>query len=104
MTDLIMPLKFSSGDMLKCQLVEQNICPDSFDDTELPTDVHLVKYSIGNKTFHDAVRAYTKVDIFDAYYDKLDGQGVIHSIVSGYGRIKPKLYGKIQSAKDSNDE
>ena len=37
------------------------------------------------------------VDIFDEYYDKLGKDNPIHSIESGYGRIKPKLYGKIQS-------
>lgn len=104
MSDLTMPLSFKAGELLKCQLVEQNICPDSFDDTNLPTDVHLVKYSIGNKTFHDAVRAYTKVDIFDVYYDKLNGDGTIHSIQSGFGRIKPKLYGKIKTATGAEDE
>ena len=48
----------------------------------------------------DAVRAYTKVDIFDEYYDKLGKDNPIHSIKSGYGRIKPKLYGKIKTEDD----
>ena len=104
MSELTMPLTFKSGELPKCQLVEQNVCPDSFDDKHLPTDTHLVKYSIGNKTFHDAVRAYTKVDIFDAYYDKLNGDGTIHSIQSGFGMIKPKLYGKIQTSDSADDE
>ncbi len=28
-------------------------------------------YVVGGKTLYDAVRAYTKVDIFDAYHDKV---------------------------------
>jgi len=92
------PLKFSRGDLIKCQLVEQNIAVDTFDDKELPSDVHLITYSMDNHKFVDAIRAYTMADIFDVYYDKLDGKGVIHSITSGHGRIKPKLYGKIKSS------
>ena len=93
-------IKFKSEDLKKCQLISQNICPDTFDDRELPTDMHIVHYSVGGDVYFDAIRAYTKVDIFDVYYDKLKDIGSIHSIKSGYGRIKPKLYGKIQT----NDE
>jgi hypothetical protein len=88
---------FSPADKIKIQIVKQEIIPDKFDDTELPTDLHIVTYTVGGDTYYDAVRAYTKVDIFDAYYDKLNGIGHIKSIRSGLGRIKPKLYGKIKS-------
>ena len=88
---------FTKEDLIKIQVVEQEITPDTFDDTQLPTDVHIVTYSVGGEKYFDAVRAYNKVDIFDAYYDKLRGIGTIHSIKSGYGRIKPKLYGKIKT-------
>ena len=84
----------------KIQVVEKSICPDTFDDTQLPTDVHIITFTKDGERQFDAVRAYTKVDIFDEYYDKLGKNNPIHSIESGYGRIKPKLYGKIQS----NDE
>lgn len=90
-------IEFTTQDKKKIQIVEQEICPDSFDDTQLPTDIHIITYVINGETFNDVVRAYTKVDIFDAYYDKLAGKGTITSIKSGYGRIKPKLYGKINS-------
>jgi hypothetical protein len=51
---------------------------------------------VAGETYYDAVRAYTKVDIFDAYYDKLKSIGTITDIRSGLGRIKPILYGKIK--------
>ena len=86
---------FTPAELNKIQLMEQEICPDTFDDKEMPTDLHIITYSVGGETYHDAVRAYTKVDIFDVYYDKLKDIGTIHSIKSGYGRIKPKLFGKI---------
>tara|TARA_B100000073_G_C23340076_1_gene414474 strand:+ start:62 stop:352 length:291 start_codon:yes stop_codon:yes gene_type:complete len=88
---------FTPKELTKIQLIAQEICPDTFDDKELPTDLHIITYSVGGEKFFDAVRAYTKVDIFDAYYDKLRGIGTIHSISSGHGRIKPKLYGKINT-------
>ena len=83
--------------LMKCQVMDQAIVPDKFDDTELPTDVHIIKYKVGDEIFFDVVRAYTMVDIFDPYYDNLKGRGEILSIKNGYGRIKPKLYGKIQN-------
>ena len=59
----------------------------------LPTDVHLVEYTVGGETYYDAPRAYKTVDIFDAYYDKLAPiGGKIVSIRNGYGNIKPKLW------------
>ena len=81
----------------KIQVVETSICPDTFDDSQLPTDVHIITYTKDGERQFDAVRAYTKVDIFDEYYDKLGKDNPIHSIKSGYGKIKPKLYGKIKS-------
>ena len=92
-------IEFTTADhkTSKIQVVDQAICPDTFDDSELPTDIHIVPYRVDNKVIHDVVRAYTKVDIFDMYYDKLRGKGEIIEIRSGFGRIKPKLYGKIKS-------
>ena len=81
----------------KIQVVETGICPDTFDDTELPTDVHIITFTKDGERQFDAVRAYSKADIFDEYYDKLGRDNPIHSIESGYGRIKPKLYGKIKT-------
>lgn len=81
----------------KIQIVELDICPDTFDDTQLPTDVHIVTFTKDGVRQFDAVRAYSMADIFDEYYDKLGKENPIHSIKSGYGRIKPKLYGKIVS-------
>ena len=82
---------------MKCQVMDQAICPDTFNDSELPTDVHIVTYKIGDEVIFDVVRAYTMTDIFDAYYDRIAGKGEILSIKNGYGKIKPKLYGKISN-------
>ena len=85
----------------KIQVIRQNIVPDCFDDKELPNDLHYVTYSVANKTFVDAVRGLTTVDIFDVYHDKLKdqfGDSCPHSIIrieNGHGLISPRRYGKI---------
>ena len=58
--------------------------------SELPTDTHLVRYVDGSGNNHcDAVRSYSKSDIFDAYYDS--GARVLE-IANGFGSVKPKLF------------
>jgi hypothetical protein len=89
-------IEFFANDKIKIQVVEQEIVPDTFDDSQLPTDIHIVTYTYDGKELFDVVRAYTMVDIFDAYFDKLVGKGEVKRIKSGYGKIKPKLYGKIK--------
>ena len=82
--------------MTKIQLVAEDVDVDNFDDAELPSDVHLVTFIQDGVTHIHAVRAYTKVDIFDVYYDRVIDNGTVQSIESGFGRIRPNLYGKIK--------
>ena len=94
-------LNFTSKELSKIQIHEQEINPDNFDDKGLPSDIHVVMYVVEGKTLYDAVRSYTKVDIFDTYYDKLKPlKGTVSAIRSGYGNVRPNLYGKIKT----NDE
>ena len=86
--------------MTKIQLVEEGITPDSFDDNKLPSDLHVICFTKDGKKQYDAVRAYTKTDIFDEYYDKLGKDNPIHSIKSGYGNVRPNLFGKIKPSND----
>ena len=86
--------------MTKIQLIAEAINIDEFDDKKLPSDTHLITFTKEGKQQVDAVRAYTMVDIFDAYYDKLGKENPIHSIKSGYGQIRPNLYGKIKSTDE----
>ena len=83
--------------MAKIQLVAEAINLEEFDDKKMPSDTHLITFTKEGKKQVDVVRAYTKVDIFDAYYDKLGKENPIHSIKSGYGQIRPNLYGKIKN-------
>ncbi len=94
-------LEFTSNEKNKIQILNQEVDPDNFDSKGLPSDTHIVMYVTGGKTLYDAVRAYTMVDIFDAYHDKLKPQnGSVLDIRSGYGNVRPNLYGKIKT----NDE
>jgi len=87
--------------MSKIQIFRTDIDVDNFDDKDMPSDVHLITFTKEGKKQVDAVRGYSKVDIFDEYFDELGRDNPIHSIKSGYGRIKPILYGKI--GKEKND-
>ncbi len=91
------PLEFTVKEKNKIQIVDQEINLKTFADSHLPSDCHIVSYIINGNLAYDVVRAYTMVDIFDAYYDKLKGIGELIKIQSGYGKIRPNLYGKIKS-------
>ena len=82
------------------QIVAQEVDIDKFDHKQLPSDVHVITYKISDTTYCDAVRAHTMVDIFDTYYDKLKDTGTIIKIKSGYGNIRPNLYGKIKNEEE----
>ena len=90
-------LEFTKEEKSHIQILEQELDLDKFDDKGLPTDVHIVTYEYDSVTKYDAVRAYTMVDIFDAYHDKVKGHGNVIKIASGYGNVRPNLYGKIKS-------
>ncbi len=69
--------------------------------SDLPSDLHLIEYVKDGEPQIDGVRAYSKVDIFNFYYDYLketSEQFEIKSIKSGYGRIKPRLFNSQQGA------
>ena len=62
---------------------------------ELPSDLHLIEYKVGEEFRVDGVRAYKMSDIFDFYHDWLSEESEDFSIVSikrGYGSIKPRLF------------
>lgn len=90
--------------MTKIQILQQGVDPNNFDDKGLPSDVHLIAYTLDGQSLVDAVRAYTMVDIFDHYFDEINGKGKIQSIKQGYGNIRPNLYGKITDEKDKKDD
>ena len=94
-------LEFTAKELNKIQIHAQEIDLDNFIDKGLPSDTHVVTYVLEGKTLYDAVRGYTMVDIFDTYHDKLKSlKGSVLEIRSGYGNVRPNMYGKIKT----NDE
>lgn len=90
-------LEFTKQELNRIQILDQEIDPDNFEHKGLPSDTHVVMYAVEGKTLYDAVRAYTKVDIFDCYHDKLKTHnGSVIGMRSGYGNVRPNMYGKIQ--------
>jgi len=97
-------LEFTPKDTIKIKIHEQEIDIDNFEHKGLPSDTHVVMYVVGGKTLYDAVRAYTKVDIFDAYHDKTKANnGSVLDIRSGYGNVRPNMYGKIKTGGNDED-
>ena len=91
-------LEFTAKELNRIQILNQEIDPDNFDSKGLPSDTHVVMYVVEGTTLYDAVRAYTKVDIFDTYHDKVKTvKGSVIDIRSGYGNVRPNMYGKIKT-------
>lgn len=91
------PIEFTKEEKAQIQILEQEIDLNKFEDKGLPSDTHIVTYEYDSVTKYDVVRAYTMVDIFDAYHDKVKGHGKVVEIASGYGNVRPNLYGKIKT-------
>ena len=86
------------------QIIQEAIDPASFKDAGLPTDVHIISFIKDGQTQHDAVRAVAMADIFDHYFDQLKDSTKIIAIKSGYGTIRPNLYGQIKGAEEGGSD
>lgn len=77
----------------KIKLFQQGVDKSSLAPTELPQDLLLIEYEIGETLYCDAVRSATQVAAFDVFYDKVSAAGgKILSITNMIGLIPPKLY------------
>ena len=88
-------IKFTDEELqrTKIKLFEQGVDRTALDSTELPQDLLLIEYQIGETLYCDACRAAKKVDAFDVFYDKVSAAGgTIISITGMIGNIPPKLY------------
>jgi len=90
-----MSINFSTGELQrsKINLYAQEVVKENLNQSQLPTDIHLIEYEMNGVLYCDAVRAFKLSDVFDVYYDKLNKMnGKIISITNGYGTISPKLW------------
>lgn len=74
-----------------------NCEPSAAKDKTLPRSAYLVKCDNGSEVWYDVVMG-TKIDIFNAYYDKYGD--VVKDIAWTEGTILPKLWG--YEPKDDN--
>lgn len=74
----------------KVRIIGEKIEIDKLNLSKLTTDCHGVSYYSDEleQLLHDVVIAYSKVDIFDLYYD--DGKDIQKIWVLG-GKLNPKL-------------
>jgi len=66
-------------------------------DKQLPSDIHLVEYTLDDEFQADGIRAHSMVDIFDFYYDL---GAKVSRISSGFGQIKPQLFKNTENKDD----
>ena len=77
----------------KIKLFQQGVDRSTLVSTELPQDLMLVEYEIGDTLYCDAVRSATQTAVFDVFYDKVTAAGgKIISLTRMIGLIPPKLY------------
>ncbi len=76
----------------ECQLLMEETSHEELRELnkEIPTDTHLVRYTLDGEAIVSGIRAYKMSDIFNCLYDR---GCEVQEIVQGYGAIKPKLYG-----------
>jgi len=74
------------------ELIVENCNEEQRTNKYLPSDAYVVTYKHEKELRTDLVRAATRVNIFDMYYDKF-GSSQLVSIEYGPGLTSPKLWG-----------
>ena len=74
------------------ELIVENCNEEQRTNKYLPSDAYVVTYKHEKELRTDLVRAASRVNIFDMYYDKF-GSSQLVSIEYGPGLMSPKLWG-----------
>ena len=80
------------GNKYSTELLTENCNEEQKTNKYLPSDAYVVTYKHEKELRTDLVRAATRVNIFDMYYDKF-GSSQLVSIEYGPGLTSPKLWG-----------
>jgi len=75
-----------------CEILLEKTTLVKAQDTNFPTDAHLVWYNLDGQEHLDLTRCSKRTDLFDMYYDRFKKDG-LQSISYGNGTIKPNLWG-----------
>ena len=89
--------KFKPSDY-SCEILLEKTTLVKAQDTNFPTDAHLVWYNIDGQEHLDLTRCSKRADLFDMYYDRY-GPNVVKRFDHGKGTIKPNLWGYKQPDK-----
>lgn len=74
-----------------CEILLEKATAEQLKDPAFPSDANIVTYKVDGEIHNDLCRG-TNIKIFDLYFDKF-GQGAVQSIVWGYGKINPRMWG-----------
>ncbi len=74
------------------ELLIENCNEEQRTNKYLPSDAYIVSYKHEKEVRSDLVRASSRVNIFDMYYDKFGSTNLV-SIEYGPGLMSPKLWG-----------
>ena len=80
------------------ELIVENCNEEQRTNKYLPSDAYVVTYKHEKELRTDLVRAASRVNIFDMYYDKF-GSSQLVSIEYGPGLMSPKLWGMEKPSK-----
>ena len=80
------------------ELIVENCNEEQRTNKYLPSDAYVVTYKHEKELRTDLVRAASRVNIFDMYYDKF-GSSQLVSIEYGPGLMSPKLWGVEKPSK-----
>jgi len=80
------------------ELIVENCNEEQRTNKYLPSDAYVVTYKHEKELRTDLVRAASRVNIFDMYYDKF-GSSQLVSIEYGPGLMSPKLWGAEKPSK-----
>ena len=75
-----------SSNRISVLIEELNL--ETLNHAEWPSDLHLVEYELNGTTYAAGVRAHSKADIFDCYFDHLKPLGgKVIAIRSGLDKV-----------------
>ena len=78
------------------KIIDENCDPKLAEDPKLPYTAYLIQYADKEVVKYDLSIGYSKVELFDHYYDKYKN---VMSMIQSNGRINPKLWNAPTKAK-----
>ena len=71
------------------KILDENCNPKVAEDPKLPYTAYLIQYADKEVVKYDLSIGYSKVELFDHYYDKYKN---VMSMIQSNGKVNPKLW------------